>query len=163
MYYGYNQEEDKGSFVQWIIRDAGVYQACGPTVPQLPPGAYSCTYDNYGNAIFQSRRLYVDDLITREADRSKGYAGLLIDWLLAEATKRGCAEFHLDSADPGLSCGQVGAERGVVAPFLEEVLVEPEGGFEQLAAEDLEAGDLQELALADRGEVAVDGVPAAQR
>jgi hypothetical protein len=63
MYYGYNQEDEKGSFVQWIIRDAGVYQACGPTVPQLPPGAYSCTYDNYGNAIFQSRRLYVDDLI----------------------------------------------------------------------------------------------------
>src|SRR5262249_5074451 len=63
MYYGYNQEDEKGSFVQWIIRDAGVYQACGPTVAQLPPGAYSCAYDNYGNAIFQSRRLYVDDLI----------------------------------------------------------------------------------------------------
>ena len=41
--------------------------------------------------------LYVDDLITRGADRSRGYAGLLIDWLLAEAAKENCREFHLDS------------------------------------------------------------------
>jgi len=41
--------------------------------------------------------LYVDDLVTREADRSKGYAGLLMDWLLAEAAKERCDEFHLDS------------------------------------------------------------------
>jgi len=41
--------------------------------------------------------LYVDDLVTREADRSKGYGAALFDWLVALAAKEGCAQFHLDS------------------------------------------------------------------
>ncbi|WP_138754977.1 GNAT family N-acetyltransferase [Paenibacillus sinopodophylli] len=40
---------------------------------------------------------YVDDLITDESSRSKGYAKLLFDWLEAEATASGCEQFHLDS------------------------------------------------------------------
>ena len=41
--------------------------------------------------------LYVDDLVTREADRSKGYGEALFNWLVAQAAKEGCAQFHLDS------------------------------------------------------------------
>src|SRR5690349_14575058 len=43
------------------------------------------------------RFLYVDDLITAEAVRSRGFAQQLVQWLLAEAKAKGCDELHLDS------------------------------------------------------------------
>ena len=41
--------------------------------------------------------LYLDDLVTRESARRHGYGGMLLDWLMAEADKLGCRQFHLDS------------------------------------------------------------------
>jgi GNAT superfamily N-acetyltransferase len=41
--------------------------------------------------------LYVDDLVTLAAERSRGWGRTLIDWLIAEARAAGCAELHLDS------------------------------------------------------------------
>jgi GNAT superfamily N-acetyltransferase len=41
--------------------------------------------------------LYVDDLGTLAAFRKKGHAALLMHWLLEEAQRLGCAQFHLDS------------------------------------------------------------------
>jgi GNAT superfamily N-acetyltransferase len=41
--------------------------------------------------------LYVDDLVTAAQHRSKGYGGQLLDWLLAEAKRQGCAYLELDS------------------------------------------------------------------
>src|SRR5580765_4785319 len=41
--------------------------------------------------------VYVDDLVTRETDRSKGYGAALLEWVVAQAVKEGCREFHLDS------------------------------------------------------------------
>lgn len=41
--------------------------------------------------------LYVDDLVTRVADRSRGYGGRLFDWLVEQARAAKCDEFHLDS------------------------------------------------------------------
>jgi GNAT superfamily N-acetyltransferase len=41
--------------------------------------------------------LYVDDLVTAEADRSKGYGEALLCWLTEQARERGCQELHLDS------------------------------------------------------------------
>ncbi len=43
------------------------------------------------------RILYVDDLITHEEYRGRGFGSFLMDWLIDEAQKAGCAEFHLDS------------------------------------------------------------------
>lgn len=43
------------------------------------------------------RFLYVDDLITCAADRSRGWGKMLMDWLIAEARAADCAELHLDS------------------------------------------------------------------
>ena len=43
------------------------------------------------------RVLYVDDLITAARARGRGHGGVLMDWLIAEARRRGCAELHLDS------------------------------------------------------------------
>lgn len=47
--------------------------------------------------LFSGRTLYVDDLVTREADRSLGFGGQLFDWLVEEARREKCAEFTLDS------------------------------------------------------------------
>ena len=41
--------------------------------------------------------LYVDDLVTREKARSKGYGQMMIDWLVEQAKDNNCEEFHLDS------------------------------------------------------------------
>jgi GNAT superfamily N-acetyltransferase len=42
--------------------------------------------------------LYVDDLISDESERSKGYGGNLFDWLVNHAQEKKCDQFHLDSA-----------------------------------------------------------------
>jgi len=41
--------------------------------------------------------LYCDDLSTRAAHRGRGHAGGLVDWMIEEARRLGCGEFHLDS------------------------------------------------------------------
>jgi len=41
--------------------------------------------------------LYCDDLGTRVEHRGKGHAGFLLDWMIEEARRLGCGEFHLDS------------------------------------------------------------------
>ncbi|MCA9286697.1 MAG: GNAT family N-acetyltransferase [Phycisphaerales bacterium] len=45
----------------------------------------------------RGRYLYVDDLVTAAAHRSRGYGSGLLDWLRAEAARRGCGRLHLDS------------------------------------------------------------------
>ena len=41
--------------------------------------------------------VYVDDLVSKEGERSKGYGGQLFDWLVESARGEGCDQFHLDS------------------------------------------------------------------
>ena len=41
--------------------------------------------------------LYVDDLITNQSNRRKGYAKNLWDWLISQAKEHDCEQFHLDS------------------------------------------------------------------
>jgi len=41
--------------------------------------------------------LYVDDLVSKAEDRSKGYGGVLFDWLVSHAKENNCDQFHLDS------------------------------------------------------------------
>jgi GNAT superfamily N-acetyltransferase len=43
------------------------------------------------------RFLYVDDLVSKSDERSKGYGGALFDWLVEYAKKNDCDQFHLDS------------------------------------------------------------------
>ena len=43
------------------------------------------------------RFLYVDDLVTDQAARSKGYGKALLAWLAGHARQNGCAQLHLDS------------------------------------------------------------------
>jgi SpoVK/Ycf46/Vps4 family AAA+-type ATPase len=48
--------------VQWSV-GCGGYTTCGPTLPRLPAGAYTCAWDNFGNPLFQPKSLQLDDLI----------------------------------------------------------------------------------------------------
>jgi len=41
--------------------------------------------------------LYVDDLVSTDGQRSKGYGGKLFDWLVEHAKANSCAQLHLDS------------------------------------------------------------------
>jgi GNAT superfamily N-acetyltransferase len=43
------------------------------------------------------RELYCDDLGTRSEHRRKGHGGILLDWMVAEAKRLSCDQFHLDS------------------------------------------------------------------
>ena len=43
------------------------------------------------------RHLYVDDLVTDNAERSRGYGRALLDWLKQEARRLGCIRLQLDS------------------------------------------------------------------
>lgn len=47
--------------------------------------------------LVRGRSLYVDDLVTTAAMRGQGYGKQLLDWLVAEAVRLRCSEFHLDS------------------------------------------------------------------
>src|SRR5262245_17830417 len=49
--------------MQWKIAQSGVFEACGRTAAQLPPGAYACALEQFGQTQFHARDLQVDDLI----------------------------------------------------------------------------------------------------
>jgi GNAT superfamily N-acetyltransferase len=50
----------------------------------------------YGK-LSSGRTMYVDDLVTDEAHRSRGYGKMMLDWLQAYAREAGCETFSLDS------------------------------------------------------------------
>jgi GNAT superfamily N-acetyltransferase len=43
------------------------------------------------------RAMYVDDLVTDAHTRSSGHGRQLLHWLITEAKRNGCEQFHLDS------------------------------------------------------------------
>ena len=47
--------------------------------------------------LWSGRTLYVDDLVTDAALRSKGHGGEMLDWLIALAREAGCTTLMLDS------------------------------------------------------------------
>jgi GNAT superfamily N-acetyltransferase len=49
------------------------------------------------NLLFSGSTLYVDDLVTHDSDRSRGFGAALFDWLVAYAKEQGCEHLTLDS------------------------------------------------------------------
>lgn len=47
--------------------------------------------------LVSGRHVYVDDLVTDETKRSRGWGGALFDWLVDWARKADCVHFELDS------------------------------------------------------------------
>jgi GNAT superfamily N-acetyltransferase len=50
-----------------------------------------------GTKLAWGKHVYVDDLVTAEAERSKGAGAAMIAWLKAYAREQGCTQLHLDS------------------------------------------------------------------
>src|SRR2546421_4743742 len=48
-------------------------------------------------SLFSGKFLYVDDLVTASRDRSLGFGGQLLDWLIDQAREHGCENLELDS------------------------------------------------------------------
>ena len=51
----------------------------------------------FGENLAWGKFLYIDDLVTASAFRSKGYGATLLRWLHDLARANGCRELHLDS------------------------------------------------------------------
>ena len=51
----------------------------------------------FSTNLVYGHNLYVDDLVTAESERSKGYGRELLTWLRNIAVEKGCKAFHLDS------------------------------------------------------------------
>ncbi len=49
------------------------------------------------NLLFSGRTLYVDDLVTRDSDRSRGYGAALFEWMVDYAREQTCDYLSLDS------------------------------------------------------------------
>lgn len=47
--------------------------------------------------LYCGKILVVDDLVTDETTRSRGFGKELLDWLVEQARARGCDQLHLDS------------------------------------------------------------------
>ena len=73
---------------------------------------------------FQGLRLYVDDLVTDEMERSAGHGGAMLDWCEAYARAQGCVTLALDSGVQrgaahrfyfrrGMAIGSFGFARGL--------------------------------------------------
>jgi GNAT superfamily N-acetyltransferase len=46
-------------------------------------------------SLFSGKNLYVDDLVTRDSDRSRGFGGELMDWLMDEERANRCETLEL--------------------------------------------------------------------
>lgn len=64
---------------------------------QEPDAVVAVAGFRVGENLACGRFLYVDDLITLSAHRSKGYGAKLLSWLKEYAAKEGCLQLHLDS------------------------------------------------------------------
>ena len=61
-----------------------------------------------GYNLFRGKYIYIDDLSTLSEYRGKGYAGILLDWIMDYAKKENFNEIHLDS---GVSEARTDAHR----------------------------------------------------
>ncbi|MBI3410063.1 MAG: ATP-binding protein [Planctomycetes bacterium] len=74
---------------QWKVVQAGVFEVCGTTARHLPPGAYGCTLNQYGEVQINHRDLQVDDLI----DFAESLPGKILEeietfWTLGDTFQR---------------------------------------------------------------------------
>jgi GNAT superfamily N-acetyltransferase len=54
-------------------------------------------YVTISESLAWGKFLYIDDLVSKSGDRSKGYGGELFDWLIDYARAENCQQLTLDS------------------------------------------------------------------
>jgi GNAT superfamily N-acetyltransferase len=87
---------DENAFVAQMHRQ--IAEGCRATVAydeQGVPRAFACW--RVMEMLAVGLHVYVDDLITDQAVRSRGYGKAMLDWLKAEAKRLGCVRLQLDS------------------------------------------------------------------
>ena len=86
---------DEESFVNRVLRQ----QKQGYQLAYLESDGDVCAVAGYRilESLFSGRNLYVDDLVTRKSDRSRGFGGELLDWLIDLAREQDCETLELDS------------------------------------------------------------------
>ena len=89
------QHDDRAKFIETVQRQ----EAGGFRLAYLEAEGAVRAVAGYRifDLLFSGRTLYVDDLVTRDGDRSRGFGGQIFDWLVAEARRENCREFTLDS------------------------------------------------------------------
>ena len=87
--------QDPEQFVERVLRQ----QKEGYQLAFLESEGEVCAVAGYRflESLFSGKFLYVDDLVTRERDRSRGFGGQLLDWLIEQAREHGCENLELDS------------------------------------------------------------------
>ena len=87
--------QEPEQFVERILRQ----QKQGYQLAFLESEGEVCAVAGYRflESLFSGKFLYVDDLVTRESDRSCGFGGQLLDWLIEQARADGCENLELDS------------------------------------------------------------------
>jgi GNAT superfamily N-acetyltransferase len=91
----YKNEQEFVEGVDGVLRPTG-YRLIGAFVPDRAP-ALAVAGFRTGHSLAWGYYLYVDDLSTAPDARRQGHASGLIDWLLDEGRRLGCAQLHLDS------------------------------------------------------------------
>lgn len=89
-------EFDADRFVAQMQRQ--IDEGCRATVlydGEGVPRAFACW--RVMEMLAVGKHVYVDDLVTDAAARSRGHGKAMLDWLKAEATRLGCARLQLDS------------------------------------------------------------------
>ena len=72
------------------------------------PDAAAVAVFETGYNLFRGKYIYIDDLSTLPAQRGKGYAGMLLDWIAEYARNEEFNEIHLDS---GVNAARTDAHR----------------------------------------------------
>ena len=65
------------------------------------------------NLLFSGRTLYVDDLVTHDSDRSRGFGAALFDWLVEHAREQDCEHLTLDSGVQRFAAHRFYLKRGM--------------------------------------------------
>ncbi len=79
--------------------------------------------------LWRGRFLYVDDLVTDERMRSRGYGRALLGWLCEEARRRGYDRLHLDSGTQRKDAHRFYEREGMKAVALHfEIVLDPTKG-----------------------------------
>jgi GNAT superfamily N-acetyltransferase len=87
--------DDPEKFIECVMRQ----QRNGYLLAYLEAGNEIRAVAGYRflESLFSGKFLYVDDLVTRAADRSCGFGGRLFDWLVDQARQHSCDNLELDS------------------------------------------------------------------
>lgn len=103
------------SFAQWVNqhqRPEG-YRVVAAFLPGVADAVAAAGF-RVLHQLSKARFLYVDDLVTLPSHRSRGYAGLIFDWLVEEARRQGCEQMHLDSGHQRFDAHRFYLKRGMI-------------------------------------------------